>query len=90
MASAKSGVHELKLQPTKVCKSLIDGEKVIKWDEVSEGACSHVSLVAGLRFTDANLLTVDHAKLVTLVIHLVLATECQDLQIYYSLSCLLN
>lgn len=34
MASAKPGVHVLKLQPNQVPAELIAGEKVFKWDEV--------------------------------------------------------
>ncbi|KAH8027034.1 hypothetical protein HPB51_001620 [Rhipicephalus microplus] len=35
MAGAKSGVHVLQLKPISVPKSLQDGNKFVKWDDVS-------------------------------------------------------
>lgn len=35
MAGAKSGVHVLQLKPICVSKSLQEGNKFVKWDDVS-------------------------------------------------------
>lgn len=36
MAGAKSGVHVVQLKPISVPKSLLEGNKFIKWDDVSQ------------------------------------------------------
>ena len=36
MAGAKAGIHVVQLKPILVSKALQDGNKFVKWDEVSE------------------------------------------------------